>query len=109
MSAIRPGEIWGSRWGSTMTLWSFYEVLSVSKSGKSIRVRELETKTEGAEDRGGNIRVVPIPRQYRGAPMTRRLRVAEWQPEPELFFSPGNSRHTATRWDGEAKRENHYD
>lgn len=48
MKTARPvsvGDVFAGSFGYDATLWCFYEVVSVSKSGKSVTVRELRHET----------------------------------------------------------------
>lgn len=64
---VRVGDIFAGSYGYDATLWCFYEVVAVSKSGKSVTVRELSHQT--ANGYGFNDwRCRPIPGSYCGDP-----------------------------------------
>lgn len=63
---VKPGDIFGGSYGYDATLWNFYEVVAVSKTGKTVTVRELAHET--AAGYGFNDwKCRPIPGKYIGA------------------------------------------
>jgi len=101
---IRPGDIFVSNWGYSMTLASFYEVAKVSASGKTVTYRALRKLALGPEDAAGSVKVMPVAGEYEGAPRSRRLKVYDGR----AFFTPAHHEN-AYLWDGTAQTENHYD
>lgn len=124
LGTIKPGTIFVANWGYSMTLASFYEVVGITKTGKSVRVRELEKRVVQNETREscGSIKVEPIPGEYCSGVITKRLRTEDYHTgstamhplaseryAPLTWFNPGDSRHSAHVWDGTPQTENHYD
>ena len=105
---IEIGTIFSATWGSSMTLVDFYEVVGITKSGKSVKVRQIRSDRASEEDRSGDFKVIPIPGDFRGDAMTKRLQVASWG-NNETFFNPGGSRFAAFVWDGTPQTVNTYD
>jgi len=101
------GTIFVASWGSTMTLVDFYQVVGVTKSGKSVKVRQISSRRVTDEDRGGDFKVVPIPDDIRGETMTKRLQVSGYN--GETFFNHPRSRFAAFVWDGTPQTVNTYD
>lgn len=88
-----------------MVLVDFYEVVEVSKTGKTAKVRELAQRPVSSEDSGGNVKVVPIPGDFRGDAKTRRIQAAPKSGKPYFRADYG----TAVLWDGQPATENRYD
>lgn len=64
-TAIKPdilheGDILQSSWGYDMTIIEYYEVVKVSKSGRTVTVRELRTRTTPADKDSYNELVSPV-------------------------------------------------
>ncbi|MCA1832569.1 MAG: hypothetical protein LC750_07530 [Actinobacteria bacterium] len=70
------GDLFSSSWGYDQTNVDFYEVVEVTKSGKSVRV--VQTYTEAIGENVGSVRVVPVPGTvYRDeVPMLKRIRTS---------------------------------
>lgn len=45
---VHVGDVFRDSWGYNMTINDFYEVIAVSKSGKSVTVRKIATRMDGS-------------------------------------------------------------
>jgi hypothetical protein len=91
--AVKVGDIFYTSWGYDQTNVDFYEVLSVTPSGKSVKVRQIASRLSD-DERG----VVPVPGttvSYNGEPMLKKLKSG-----PALKVA---SYATAWLWDGTPK------
>ena len=104
---ITVGTIFTATWGATMTLVDFYQVVGVTKSGKSVKVREIAKQRVTDNFIGGDYKVVPIPGEFKGEVSTRRLQVSGY--DGSTFFNPGRSRYSAKVWNGTSQTVNTWD
>lgn len=71
---VKVGSIFYESWGYDQTNVNFYEVVGITPSGKSVRVREVNARVVG--ERGGpSESVVPVPGTFseRSEVKTKRL------------------------------------
>ena len=57
---VHVGDIFHCRWGYDMTINDFYEVVAVSKSGKSVTTRKIATRMDGDPYSPTRARVSPV-------------------------------------------------
>jgi hypothetical protein len=94
---VKVGDFFYSSWGYDQTNVDFYEVVAVTPSGKSVKVREVSQHT--ASDNGPSTRVVPIAGAFRDeGPQLKRLRF--YSDRPSFFVA---SYADAYLWDGAPK------
>ena len=104
LESVSVGDIFCYSWGYSMTLVNFYQVVELTKSGKSCKVREVAQKTVSG-DAGYQGKVVAIKDQY----------IAETSGLKRLKFSKGyptlfNEDHgRAYKWNGEPMNFNKMD
>jgi hypothetical protein len=68
---VQVGAILSSSWGYDQTNVDFFEVTGMTKSGRTVTIRELAKIKTYDGDMTGKVRA--IPGKYVGAPMTRRV------------------------------------
>lgn len=90
---VKVGDIFVSEWGYDQTNVDYYEVVGLTPSGKSVRVRKVAKTTVGST--GYSDSVVPRKGEYVGKEMTKRLRNGYGGP---AFYL--TSYADAYRWDG---------
>lgn len=57
---VHVGDIFHCGWGYDMTINDFYEVIAVSKSGKSVTVHKIATRMDGSPNDVGGATISPI-------------------------------------------------
>ena len=97
---VKVGDIFYSSWGYDQTNVNFYEVTGLT--GASVKVREVAQRVVPPPDGKGHFtyeHVVPVPGQYIGGEMLKRLQ--DWGrsdgPRPAINI---NSVQSAWLWDG---------
>ena len=70
---VKVGSIFASSFGYDATLWRFYEVTSVSASGKTVKVAELAQETAAGNCGPMSWRCRPVPHDFRGTPTNKRV------------------------------------
>lgn len=104
---VKVGDIYYASWGYDQTNIDFFEVVGLSKSGQSVRLRAVQSRRVGSN--GYQDQVVPMPGEYRtprgdhatvwsGKTFTRRIR--EGSDYVNLTTYAG-----AWLWDGSPKSE----
>lgn len=84
LAPVKVGDIFTYSWGYDQTNVDYYEVVGVTPSGKSVRVRQIaERETYDAHMMTGTS--VPVPGKYIGPPLTKRL-VLETYAAPRWGF-----------------------
>jgi len=71
-SELQPGDIVYVTWGYDQTNVDFYEVLSLTKTRKSARIRQLETATKESSPLAMSGYATPVLGKYEGKVETRR-------------------------------------
>lgn len=71
---IHVGDVFISEWGYSMTLVDFYQVVKVSKTGKSVTVREIGRKVVGGKGGAYGYRVAPVKDAFTGDGMVKRVK-----------------------------------
>lgn len=97
---VEVGSIFECSWGYDQTNVDFYLVVGLTKSGKSVRVQRIGSRTVDAHGPGGN-RVVPNPEHVRGEVRTKRLRASSYH----HWAFAARSFADAYLWDGQAQYE----
>jgi hypothetical protein len=100
---VKVGDIFYSSWGYDQTNVDFFEVISVSASGKTAEVVGL---SKDREYRGsGSDSVVARPGSGNQEKARRvHLRLSTWGGKPSWYFSV-NSYSSASMWDGRPMHE----
>lgn len=82
---VKVGDIFSGSYGYDATLWKYYEVVSVSKSGKTVNVRELAHETaEGYGQLDWKCR--PKKGCYRGDTERHKVQVSTYGNEPVPYI-----------------------
>lgn len=100
LAPVTPGAIFECSWGYDQTNVDFYEVLSVSASGKTAKVRQI--RSHCVDDNPGSVtHVIPWrePHPYNTEVLTKRLQATKWGPQPTWMFRVA-SYALARQWDG---------
>lgn len=101
----KVGDVFYCSWGYDQTNVDFYEVVGVTKSGKSVRVQAC--RSEMVDDNGPATHVVPVAGSVWGSDgvQTKRLRThyRDGTPCTPAFFVASYA--DAYLWDGAAKYE----
>jgi hypothetical protein len=101
---VKVGDFFYSSWGYDQTNVDFYEVLSLSASGKTAKVRQVATFAVSETANGSSVRVAPIPgsvHPYETKTLTKRIK-AGYQGRPSFYVA---SYATAYLWDCTPKHE----
>ena len=78
---IHVGDVFISEWGYSMTLVDFYQVVKVSKTGKSVTVREIDRKIVGRDGGPYGYRVTPVKDAFTNDGMVKRVK-ADYRSRP---------------------------
>lgn len=81
---VKVGSIFASSFGYDATLWRFYEVVSVSPSGKTVRVMPLQQETAAGLCGPMSWRCRPVPHAFCGASQQKRV---DYNGTPSLTMS----------------------
>lgn len=76
---VKVGDFFECSWGYDQTNVDFYEVLSITPSGKSVKVRRVQTST--VSENGSSTHVAPLAgtvHPYHPEVMTKRLRPSSY-------------------------------
>ena len=92
MTELFAGDILYSSWGYDQTNVDFYEVIEVP-GNQTVVIREVASKVVKGDGRSES--VVPVPGDYIGSPMKKRVGLGE---RVKI-----NSSSTAYKWDGKPK------
>lgn len=110
-NTVDIGDIFYDSWGYDQTNIDFYQVFSVSPSGKSARVRKIASRNLG-EDGFMSNKVIPEPGKIieslsfqPGEKSNLRINKPAWA-NGEIYL--GSGRHSLSRWEGNAMTESHY-
>ena len=99
---VEVGDFFVASWGYDQTNVNFFEVVGITPSGKSVKLREVAKRT--VSDNGPSTRVVPVPGRFvsnslgddrDSGPVTKRLRF--WGGKVAIAFT---SYASAWKWDG---------
>ena len=105
ITEVKVGDIFHCSWGYDMTINDYYQVVDLTPSGKSVRVRKLnkETVKYGEYFTG---REMPIKDNFATDNiMTKRLGT-DYMGQPDIKIT---SYSWARLWDGESNHFNHMD
>ena len=83
-----------------MTIADFYQVVGMTKSGKSVKVRKI-AKSSTDEFFGGEFHSSPVKGKFTGEVMTKRILDGDGFKVSDYSW--------AKIWDGVPMRENHWD
>lgn len=98
-SGVKKGDIFVSSWGYEQTNIDFYEVVAVTKTGKSVKIAKMNKKYLG-KDSGGTQEKV-MPGQVVEEPMVRRVGKG-YKGVPSIKI---NDYSWANLWDGNPEYE----
>lgn len=82
---LKVGDIFSGSYGYDATLWQFYEVVKVSKSGQTVTVRELAHETDSGYGYC-DWKCRPIKGRYCGGEERHKVQVTTWGKEPEPYI-----------------------
>jgi hypothetical protein len=105
ITEVKVGDIFHCSWGYDMTINDYYQVVGLTPSGKSVKVRKLnkEIVNSGEYFQG---REMPIKDDFK-TDHIRTLRLqTSYRDEPQIKIS---SYSWANLWDGESDYFNHMD
>lgn len=98
---VKVGDIFVSTWGYDQTNVDFYEVVGLT--GASVKVRPIASQTHGTPTLWAQRDVMPVPGQYTGEVMTKRIQ--NYSDVPSFTLS---SYSDAYLWDGKPVHETSY-
>jgi hypothetical protein len=99
--AIQVGDLFQSSWGYDQTNVDFYEVVGLTPSGKSVRVRPVAQRV--VRSSVGADYVQAVRGAYRGESETRRISSYEYRGETEYWFRVSSySSARQVSWEEEA-------
>jgi len=98
---VKVGSIFQCSWGYDQTNVDFYEVLEISKSGKTVKVRQIRSHSDDNRYQP-SVRVVPHRVPLNNEVLTKRLRppMGSWGASFRIA-----SYADAYQWDGSPVRE----
>lgn len=100
---VKVGDFFYTSWGYDQTNVDFYEVVGITPSGKSVKVRQV--CQAGADSGGPSDRVTPLRGQWFGEEiLTKRLQRSDY----EGWAFHVASYATAWLWDGVPKHQTGY-
>ena len=118
---VKVGDIFSGSWGYDQTNVDFFEVVAVTKSGKSARIRPVQSMLleDDQNDDFTSTHVVPMTGPYRWKSWSvhlkdvekgdlKRIQWSNWGSEgPRPYFTVGNysGAPVLRRWHGAALRE----
>mgnify|MGYP003648255435 CR=1 FL=1 len=101
--AIQVGDLFRNSWGYDQTNVDFYEVVGLTPSGKSVRVRPVAQEIVRAGV--GTDYVRAVRGAYRGESETRRINSYEYRGETEYWFRVNSfSSARQVSWEEEASQ-----
>lgn len=102
LPTVNKGDIFYNSWGWEQTNIDFYEVVSVTKSGKTATLRKLASND--VEDEGGFMtgKTTAIAGEYRGEAFKKRVNDYDGRAYMSMDYG------SLTPWDGEPKRYSSY-
>ena len=71
---VEVGDIFAASWGYDQTNVDFYEVVSVTASGKSVRIVPIASEVVSGDAYAEQVRAVPGSASRDAVPVTKRLR-----------------------------------
>ena len=108
INKIQPGTILEGDFGYSMCLPAFYEVVSITASGKSAKVRRLRTQNK-TSDGGWTGTCVPVPGSAEGCDTeTKRIKTASWDRTKPFEYVMIRD-HMFSPWNGKAAYFDHWD
>lgn len=105
ITEVKVGDIFHCSWGYDMTINDYYQVVDLTPSGKSVRVRKLnkETVHSGEYFQG---REMPIKDDFATDNILTKRLATDYAGRPDIKIT---SYSWATLWDGESNFFNHMD
>jgi hypothetical protein len=103
----RPGMIFAKHWGYSISMWTFYQILTVSPTGKTATYRELQERLVSGDWQVGS--KVAIEGAFIGEVRTGRLSVNDRGATVLAIKDQGARTIEAGIWDGAAKGFNSLD
>ena len=105
ITKVKVGDIFHCSWGYDMTINDYYQVVDLTPSGKSVRVRKLsKERVQSGEYFQG--REMPIKDDFATDNiLTKRLGI-DYAGRPDIKIT---SYSWARLWDGESNHFNHMD
>lgn len=99
MEPVKVGDIFSASWGYDQTNVDFYEVLSVSKTGKTAKVVKVNGRIVDEDRNITHVVATPGTGNDEQA-FTVHLRPTTWRGQPDWYFRVA-SYASASRWHGE--------
>ncbi len=100
---VKAGDVFVCSWGYDQTNIDFYEVVSVSSTGKTGEVVAIGQNVDYAGS--GSDRVTPN-RLHRGEKVRRvTFRCSTWNSADKTWYFNVNSYSSASRWDGSTRHQ----
>jgi hypothetical protein len=97
---VQVGDLFACSWGYDQTQVDFYEVVGVTPSGKSVKVKPV-TQVRTSEP-GPSETVAPVKGSAWGEATTYRLKDASWGSEVKYAFKVNSYSHAYSGdWDGQ--------
>lgn len=87
---VKIGTIFANSWGYDQTNVDFYEVVQVSPSRKSVKLREIAADSVAGSKGYMSDQVKPAPGEFIGDPISKRVQMVSG--EPWISFDHGASR-----------------
>ena len=80
---IEVGQIFYASWGYDQTNIDFVQVVEVSKTGKTVKVRRMNQKIL---EHTGFMSENVVPNEMYGTPFRLNVRLSEWNSEPYVYL-----------------------
>lgn len=98
-TSLKVGDIVQGSWGYEQTNQEFYEVVEVSATGKSVKIREVAKAVVDGSAGYMSEQVVPMPGHYVGEEIRKPVQLGDRVPFKHCSLG---------KWDGRPKDQSHY-
>ena len=98
---VQVGDLFACSWGYDQTQVDFYEVVGLTPSGKSVKVKPVQQENV-SDPRQPSYRVKPVKGSAYGEAKTYRIKDATWGSEVKYAFRVNSYSHAYKGdWDGQ--------
>ena len=97
---VKVGDIFYNSWGYDQTNIDWYQVVSVSPTGKTCKIREIQANVKDTGNMTGE--TTPIPNKFKGPAKQKKIRVSGSEVNLPMEFG------WCPKWDGRPKHSSWY-
>ena len=105
--AVKVGDIFYNSWGYDQTNIDYYEVVRVTKSGKSVYIREIAQERISNNAQGMSAVVAPVAGKFIGPEMVKRVKMTTWKGDNNEVYLPAQYGWMGP-YDGDPKTATYY-